>query len=196
MIAIIKGEVVDKNINSIIVDIGGIGYEIIASRSDVEAIELNHQVFLHVYDYLRESTHDLYGFVKKDDKYLFEKLLGVKNIGPKVALSVMDMGTDNVKTAIASGDVKALQSAKGVGKRAAEQMIVELRDKIGAISTEGAEEVVSRGGINQSDEAMQALIALGFGEADAHQALTKIDKSLSTEDRVKEALKGNNRHGG
>ena len=126
-----------------------------------------------------------------DDKKLFEQLLSVKNVGPKSAMSVLDIGGANeVRAAIASGDVKRLQSAKGVGKRAAEQMVVELRDKVGLIATDSAEDIVTRGGINAADEAVMALISLGYSEVDAMLALKHIDQTLPTEDRIKQALKG------
>lgn len=190
MIAIIRGEVLEKLNNSLVVGVGGVGYEVFVSASEIEPATLGQEIALYIYDYLRENTHDLYGFAKKENKYLFEQLLSVKNIGPKVALAVMDIGAGRVKAAIAGGEVKILQTAKGVGKRAAEQMIVELRDRIGAFSTEGAQEIVFRGGIDQNDEAMQALVALGFSESDAHLSLQSVDKSLSTEERVRVALKG------
>lgn len=180
----------EKLNNSLVVGVGGVGYEVFVSASEIEPATLGQEIALYIYDYLRENTHDLYGFAKKENKYLFEQLLSVKNIGPKVALAVMDIGAGRVKAAIAGGEVKILQTAKGVGKRAAEQMIVELRDRIGAFSTEGAQEIVFRGGIDQNDEAMQALVALGFSESDAHLSLQSVDKSLSTEERVRVALKG------
>ncbi len=124
-------------------------------------------------------------------KHLFEQLLSVKNVGPKVALAILDIGSgDSVRAAIAGGDVKKLQSAKGVGKRAAEQVVVELRDKVGAPVGEGAENVLHRSGIHETDEAAQALVVLGYSETDAQVALAKVDKTLSVEDRIKQALKG------
>ena len=104
---------------------------------------------------------------------------------------MLDIGSsDVVRQAIASGDVKRLQTAKGVGKRAAEQIVVELRDKVGAVVGGEAEDIVNRGGVDQTDEALQALIALGYSDADAVMALAEIEKDLSTEERIKLALKG------
>jgi Holliday junction DNA helicase RuvA len=115
----------------------------------------------------------------------------VKNVGPKVALAVLDIGTaPGVRGAIAAGDVKLLQSAKGVGKRAAEQIVVELRDKVGLASTDAAENIVGRPGVNTQDEALEALVSLGYSPQDAVLALKDIDKDLPTEERVKLALKG------
>lgn len=123
-------------------------------------------------------------------KQLFMQLLSVKNVGPKVALAILDIGSnDSVRAAIAGGDVKYLQTAKGVGKRAAEQVVVELRDKVGAPVGEGAEQVIGRGGVNNQDEAVQALVALGYSDSDAQFALQDIDPTLPLEERIKSALK-------
>jgi len=104
---------------------------------------------------------------------------------------VLDIGGEPVvRNAIASGDVKLLQSAKGVGKRAAEQIVVELRDKVGGVASADAEAIVTRGGVNAADEALQALMALGYSEYDAAAVLQKIDPALTTEERIKQALKG------
>jgi Holliday junction DNA helicase RuvA len=103
---------------------------------------------------------------------------------------VLGIGSEDVvRSAIATGDVKLLQSAKGVGKRAAEQMVVELRDKVGLIVGADAESIVTRGGVITTDEALQALVSLGYSEVDAQVALNKVDPSLTTEQRVTEALK-------
>src|SRR6185437_12308785 len=117
---------------------------------------------VYVHEHIREQGYDLYGFTQLDTQNLFEQLLGVKNVGPKVALAVLDIGpAPVVQAAIAAGDVKLLQTAKGVGKRAAEQIVVELRDKVGAVVSETAEGIVTRAGVGMQDEATQALVALG-----------------------------------
>jgi Holliday junction DNA helicase RuvA len=126
-----------------------------------------------------------------DTQKLFEQLLSVKNVGPKVALAVLGIGNSTeVRSAIASGDVKRLQTAKGVGKRAAEQMVVELRDKVGLVAGAEAEGIVSRSAVNTADEAVQALLVLGYSDTDAQRAMQNIDPTLPTEERIKLALKG------
>jgi Holliday junction DNA helicase RuvA len=193
MIARIHGIVVEKNLMTVIVDVGGVGYEIQTTLRDNEQAILEKSVTFYTYHHIREQSQELFGFRDATMKELFIKLLSVKNVGPKVALAVLDIGpVQLVKEAIAGGDVKVLQSAKGIGKRAAEQIIVELRDKVGAIVTSDAEQIVSRGGINHNDEALQALMALGYSDVDAQKALNDIDKNLRTEERVKKALKNGN----
>lgn len=190
MIATLKGKVSEKS-NGIVVECGGVGYGVLVTLSDFGALKLEGEAKLYIHEHIKEDAHDLYGFVSKGTKELFEQLLSVKNVGPKVALAVLDIGpSDNVRMAIANGDVKMLQSAKGVGKRAAEQIVVELRDKVGAPVGDAAENLIHRSGINPNDEALQALISLGYTEADAAAALANIDPALSTEERIKQALKG------
>jgi Holliday junction DNA helicase RuvA len=146
---------------------------------------------VYIHEHIKEDAHDLFGFTSLEARALFQQLLSVKNVGPKVALAVLDIGNvGEVRLAIAGGNVKHLQTAKGVGKRAAEQIVVELRDKVGAPVGEGAEGIVSRGGIDQTDEALQALVALGYTDADAQTALSKVDPTLSVEERIKHVLKG------
>lgn len=190
MIATLRGKITQKN-NGIIIECNGVGYGVFVTLADLSALAVDSDTLLYVHEHIREDAHNLFGFIQEDTKKLFEQLLGVKNVGPKVALAVLDTGTsDTVRMAIASGDVKFLQSAKGVGKRAAEQIIVELRDKVGSPVGEAAESLVYRSGVNQNDEALQALVSLGYTEGDAQHALQGIDAELSVEERIKQALAG------
>ncbi len=191
MIATLRGVVSEKTLDGVVLDVHGVGYGLLVPADDLSLLVLREEVKVYVHEHIREDAHDLYGFTSVDNKKLFEQLLSVKNVGPKVALAVLGIGNANsVRSAIAAGDVKLLQTAKGVGKRAAEQMVVELRDKVGLVAGSDAENLVTRGGINVSDEAAQALLALGYSEADATLALQHIDPALPTEDRIKLALKG------
>lgn len=192
MIAYLNGVVAFKELDSIVLEVQGIGYGVVLSPGDQALLAQNETAKLFIYEHIREDSHDLYGFLSQSTKELYEQLLSVKNVGPKVAMAVLGIGAeDRVRSAIANGDVKLLQSAKGVGKRAAEQMVVELRDKVGLIASMEAEGIVSRGGVNLNDEAVQALVTLGYSEVDAQFALEKVDKSLPTEERITRALKGN-----
>lgn len=191
MISTLTGRVSEKLEELVVIDVAGVGYGLLVCAEDHGKLAAGKDVKVYVYEHVREQSYDLFGFTNLTTKKLFEQLLSVKNVGPKVALAVLDIGTsDTVRSAIASGDVKRLQTAKGVGKRAAEQMVVELRDKVGEIVGSGAHNIVGRAGIDQMDEASQALVALGYTEADALTALAKVDKDLPLEDRVKQALKG------
>jgi len=191
MIATLRGEVTEKTLDGVVLEVAGVGYGLLVPADDLSRLVAHEEAKLYVHEHIREDAHDLFGFISVDNKKLFEQLLSVKNVGPKVALAVLGIGNANtVRSAIAAGDVKLLQTAKGVGKRAAEQMVVELRDKVGLVAGAEAESLVTRGGVNAADEAVQALLALGYSEADAMVALQNIDPSLPTEDRIKLALKG------
>jgi Holliday junction DNA helicase RuvA len=190
MITTLRGVITEKSDN-VTIECHGVGYGVYVTISDLGLLTLNQESKLYIYENIKEDSHGLFGFLAQDTKSLFEQLLSVKNVGPKSALAILDIGTGNdVRLAIAGGDVKKLQTAKGVGKRAAEQIIVELRDKVGAPVGDNAENLVYRSGINQNDEALQALVSLGYTEVDAQNTLQNIDPSLPTEDRIKQALKG------
>lgn len=173
-----------------VLEVNGVGYGLSVTVEDYGRLPNGERTKLYIYEHIREQGYDLFGFVNLDTKKLFEQLLGVKNVGPKVALAVLDIGNAaGVRGAIAAGDVKLLQSAKGVGKRAAEQIVVELRDKVGLDSTDTAEGIVTRPGVASGDEAVEALVSLGYSPQDAVLALKDIDPALKTEERIKLALK-------
>lgn len=191
MIANLRGAVAEKLGSMLVLDVGGIGYGLQVTSEDFGRLSAGEQAKLYIYEHIREQAYDLYGFTKYGTKRLFEQLLEVKNVGPKVAMAVLDIGSaEAVRGAIAAGDVKVLQSAKGVGKRAAEQIVVELRDKVGVAASGDAEGIVTRPGVNTQDEATEALIALGYSPQDAARALQHVDATLPVEDRIKQALKG------
>jgi Holliday junction DNA helicase RuvA len=191
MIAILKGMVTEKLAEQVVLDIHGVGYGLLVTSEDFGRLAVGQEHKVYVYEHIREQSHDLFGFIELDTKQLFEQLLGVNGVGPKMALNVLSIGSSNdVRSAIATGDVKFIQAANGVGKRVAERIIVELKDKVGLSSTD-----LQSSGLLQSDsfamqdEATAALIALGYSTQDAIKALEKIDKDLPTDKRVKQALK-------
>lgn len=191
MIAHVFGKASDTAGSAVVVDVGGVGYEVQVSLGDLARVKLGDEVKFFTHHHVREQSQELFGFLQPSAKRLFEQLLSVKNVGPKVALAVLDVGSvESVQAAIAAGDVKKLQQAKGVGKRAAEQMVVELRDKVGLPTGGGAEDIIGRSGVDTSDEAAQALVALGYSDVDAQLALQNVDKTLPIEERIKQALKG------
>jgi holliday junction DNA helicase RuvA len=189
MISTLTGKVQEKINDTLIVNVGGVGYGVVMPLSVLDGI-IDQDIKIYIHENIKEDTYSLYGFLNLSDKKLFEQLLSVKNVGPKAAIAILDIGTsDKVRMAIAAGDVKILQTAKGVGKRAAEQIVVELRDKVGLPISGEAENLVNRSGISMQDEATQALITLGYSESDAAIALQGIDKNLPIEERIRQALK-------
>lgn len=191
MIASLEGIVEGKTQDRAVINAAGIGYEVFVTDIVLAGLEKDKTAKLFIKEQIKEDAHDLFGFLSLEEKQLFERLLSVKNVGPKVALSVLNIGpSDKVRQAIAGGDVRVLQTAKGVGRRAAEQIVVELRDKVGLASSADAEAIVGRsGGELENDEAVEALVSLGYSIYDAKTALANVDAKLSTEARLRQALK-------
>lgn len=189
MIATLNGTVAEKLSEVLVLDVKGVGYGLLVTNEDFSKLGVGENAKMYVYEHVRENAFDLYGFCKLESKKLFEQLLDVNGVGPKMALNILGVGSaDAVRVAIASGDTKFIQAASGVGKRVAERVIVELKDKVGLISSEGATDFLQ--GPDSGDEAVQALISLGFTAQDATTALKNVDKKLPAEDRIKQALKG------
>lgn len=190
MIAHIKGEIAEKFNNSVIVDVHGVGYEITLTALDYDNVKLGDEIKFYTYHSIRENAEELYGFSSLAAKKLFELLISVQGIGPKAAIAILSLAQpEEVRNAIANADAAFVSKASGVGKKSAERVIVDLRDKVGIPSHYGATETIATPGKNEPDEALDALIALGFPLKEATAALEKVDKSLSVEERIKLALK-------
>jgi holliday junction DNA helicase RuvA len=191
MIATLTGVVAEKTVDQVVLDVGGVGYGLLVTNEDYARLSSGDKFKLYVHEHIRENAHDLFGFVGPDTKQLFELLLSVNGVGPKMALAVLNTGNANdVRAAIAGGDVKSIQKASGVGKRVAERIVVDLKDKVGLAGVD-----LSTTGILQADanllkdEAVEALVSLGYTAADAASALSSVDKKLPTADRIKQALR-------
>ncbi|MDY3018287.1 Holliday junction branch migration protein RuvA [Blautia sp.] len=184
MISFIRGQVVDSTENSVIVETAGIGYEIFMTGTAIEkAVRSEGKVKIHTYFHVREDVMQLFGFLSRDDLHMFRLLLGVNGIGPKAALGVLaGLTADELSFAILSDDVKTLSRAPGIGKKTAQKLILELKDKL---KLEDAfekkmlhqqEEAIAAGEniLDGSKEAVEALVALGYSSTDALRAVRKI----------------------
>lgn len=190
MIATIRGEITEKLGGLVVVEAGGVGYGFYATPEDHGQLKTGEETQVYIHEHIRENTYELYGFTQLKTKELFEQLLEVNGVGPKMALAILSVGSgDAVRSSIAGGDTRFLQAAPGVGKRVAERIIVDLKDKIGLAATRDIDSIIKSNALSQ-DEAVQALITLGFRPNDALDALKDVDTGLSTEERVKQALKG------
>lgn len=192
MIAHLFGTITEKLPASVIIDVHGVGYELILSAPDAERINLHDEVKFYTYHALRENAEDLYGFTSLAAKKLFEMLISVNGIGPKAAISILSLGSpEEVRNAIANTDAAFIAKATGVGKKSAERVIVDLRDKVGLPSHYGATETkfTLAAPAGPADEALDALIALGFPLKEASAALADVDPSLPVEERIRLALK-------
>lgn len=191
MIATLNGSVAEKLDDIVVIDVRGVGYGVLVPAEDYSKLLQGSPVKVYIYEHIREQSHDLYGFTHLDTKRLFEQLLDVNGVGPKMALSILGIGSvEDVRRAIASGDTKYITAANGVGKRVAERVVVELKDKVGLVSSVDTDNLFIGNAAVLQDEAAQALIALGYNAPDAINALVGIDESLSTEERIRQALKG------
>lgn len=185
MIAHVFGEVVEKTDGGLIVDVGGLGYEVQVAASDFETAQLGQHIKLYTHDHLRETAHELFGFSQLTAKRLFELLISVSGVGPKMALAILSLGDiEATRSAIASGDSAFVQRASGVGKRIAERIVVDLKDKVGAPGSIPATHTTARPG----DDALDALLALGYSLQQANEALVNIDSTLDPQARIKQAL--------
>lgn len=187
----LTGVVAEKPIDQIVLDVNGVGYGLLVTNEDFGRLTTGERAKLYVHEHIREMSHDLFGFTTLDTKQLFEQLLDVNGVGPKMALSVLNIGNSTqVRTAIAGGDVKSIQKASGVGKRVAERIVVELKDKVGLTGIDLASTgMLQSENLLRQDDAVEALVALGYTPQDAAVALQKINPTLPTEERIRQALK-------
>ena len=191
MISRLAGLVIEHEGNKTVVDCGGVGYGVYTLLDEQGTLKPETKVVLNIYEHIKEDSHDLYGFITKSRKDLFEKLLSVNGVGPKAALAITNLSNEGqVRASIANGDIKFISSASGVGKKVAERVVVDLKSKVGLTSSDSATDFLYSPSINEQDEALQALVALGYSMADASEVLAKVDSSLPTEQRIKQALKG------
>ena len=190
MIAHVFGKVAEKFNGSLVIDVHGVGYEVSVATNDFDAVILDQEVKFYTYHHVREQSEELFGFSSLAAKKLFEMLITVQGVGPKAALAVLSLGdAEQVRNAIANADSGFVQKATGVGKKTAERVVVDLSDKVGLPTHYGRTEAPLQTEINTSDEALEALMALGYTLADATKALENVDINLPTSQRVTEALK-------
>ena len=201
MYAYIKGTLKETGEDYIVVEAGGIGYQIFTTGQTFQYLpSVGEEVKVYTYLHVREDAMILFGFLTKDDLFVFRLLLGVSGIGPKGGLGILSaLGPDDLRFAVASNDVKAIQAAPGIGKKTAEKLILELKDKL---KLEDALENAANAVQNTADtsagmanemtgEAVQALVALGYGNTEALKAVRQVEitEEMSVEDVLRQSLK-------
>lgn len=201
MISYIRGELAAVQEQKAIVEAGGIGYGIYMSQQTLSMLPaVGEEVKIHTYLNVREDAMQLYGFLTGEDLQVFRLLIGVSGIGPKGGLGILSaLGPDDLRFAVASNDVKAIQAAPGIGKKTAEKLILELKDKL---KLEDALENAANAVQNTADtsagmanemtgEAVQALVALGYGNTEALKAVRQVEitEEMSVEDVLRQSLK-------
>jgi len=189
MIAHVLGVVAEKFAGAVIVDVQGVGYEVQVAAGEFDRVTLGETVKLYTYHHIREQSQELFGFSSLAAKKLFELLITVQGVGPKAALSILSLGeSEIVRNAIAHGDGAFLSKASGVGRKTADRVIVDLSDKVGLPTVYTSGPVQTE--LNTNDEALEALMALGYTLNDATNALEDVPADATTAERVRLALKG------
>lgn len=188
----IKGNITMKFEGGVVIETGGIGYEVfVPDNSSVYLADSRETVLLFTVMIVREDDVSLYGFHDKEGLDLFRKLMTVNGVGAKAAMAILSsMPVSEIKKAIVFDDAATLTKANGIGKKIAQRITLELKDKLGAVGglTDAAEKVVSDSG---KTEAVNGLISLGYSRSEALSALSGIpEENLSTEEYIKRALKG------
>ena len=202
MISYIRGELCDIEEQKAIVDVNGVGYGIYMPQQALSLLPpMGQQVKIHTYLNIREDAMQLFGFLTKEDLNVFRLLIGVNGIGPKAGLNILScLSPDELRFAVLSGDAKAISATPGIGKKTAEKLILELKDKLNIedmlehAAHRGDSEDLASGTDTASNtmqaEAVQALTALGYGSAESLRAVKKSSPECSSvEDILKEALK-------
>ena len=201
MIAYIKGELVILEEDRVIVDVGGVGYGIYMPGRAMSALPpIGSEVLIHTYLNVKEDAMQLYGFLTRDDLAVFRKVITVSGIGPRGGLSILSqLSADDLRFAVMSGDAKAISAAQGIGKKTAEKLILELKDKLkledaleNTVNAVQNTADTSAGMANEmTGEAVQALVALGYGNTEALKAVRQVEitEEMSVEDVLRQSLK-------
>ena len=189
MIASVRGTVVGRRPDSVVIECAGVGYRLAVSAHTMQQVPaIGKEAFLITHLIMRDDGMHLFGFASEDERDLFLLLLGVQGVGPKVAIAVLSGGTTGeLLNAIAAGDAKRFQAVPGIGKRTAERIIVELREKVAGVP-DGSAISVSRGD-DPRLLARDGLIGLGYTMQEAQELLDEAPDGLSTEDLIAHALK-------
>ena len=198
MISYIRGELAAVEEEKVIVDVNGVGYGIYMPEQSMNILpQIGEEVKLHTYMNVREDAMQLFGFLTRDDLKVFKLVIGVSGIGPKGGLSILShLSPDDLRCAVMSHDVKAISGAPGIGKKTAEKLIIELKDKLSIEEvlerqTEVNSTMVSTGTNQTQAEAVQALVALGYGNTESMKAVKKVEitEDTTVEEILKQALK-------
>jgi len=188
MISFLRGRVINKGLNYAIIETANIGYQVFAGENFLADLKIGSETEIYIHHQIREESNDLYGFKTLEDLELFELLLTVSGIGPKSALGVLTIASaEDIKEAIVRGDANLLTKVSGIGKKTAERLVLELKNKV--IRTNGATMTLNSAALVGSDE-IDALMSLGYSLSEARGALNLVAPEIKDSgERVKEALK-------
>jgi len=188
MISYLQGKILNKSQNYVIIKVGDIGYQVFVNSLMFADLEIGQEVEIYTHQYVREDALDLYGFKSMAELEMFESLISISGIGPKSALGVLAIASvENIKESIARGDSALLTKVSGIGRKTAERVVLELREKISQTTDDRRQTTES--GMVSGDE-IDALMALGYSMTQARDALRAVDAKIKDSgERIKEALK-------
>lgn len=195
MIATLNGKLIIKELNYVVVECGGVGLKCFVTHNTHATIgNIGDNVFLYTYLSVREDALDLYGFAENSELEVFKLITSVSGVGSKIGLAILSEFTpDKIMLHIASGDAKSLTAASGVGIKLAQRIVLELKDKVGSISSGDMTIDVKAVGVatahSATREAIEALVSLGYTQSEASLAVGRLDPSLDTNELIKQALK-------
>lgn len=195
MIYNLRGTLTVSDVNYIVVECSGVGFKCFTTLNTVKDLgRVGDEVNVYTHLSVREDAMDLYGFATVAELDAFKLLITVSGVGPKAAAAVLsELSPDKLALCIASGDAKSITRAQGVGKKTAERIVLELKDKMGAIASDSVSRSVMNASSavadNDTAEAVAALVALGYSQSDASMAVGAMDKSLSVDEMIRQGLK-------
>ena len=185
MIGTLNGTIRHKDLNALVVDVNGVGYKVLVTTETALEVTPSSPIFLWTHLVLRETSLELFGFLDKETLDTFELLITISGIGPKSALSILNVATPSMlRQAVVSADTSYLTRVSGIGKKNAEKIVLELKDKLKITKEDKGMDMRSEG------DALEALVSLGYNERDAREALKRVPKETEgASERVKAALK-------
>ena len=190
----VSGTVAEIGPNLAVIDCGGVGYACATTNYTISRLKKGERAKLFTYLHVREEIFELFGFSSQQELSSFKMLIGVSGVGPKAALAILSSTTpNNLALSIVTGDEKALTAAPGIGKKIAQRIILELKDKLAkeqtSFSSDGPVPVTAAGGANKAGEASAALAVLGYGTPEIAAALKGVDMEQPLEEIIRQALK-------
>lgn len=190
MIAYLSGQVHALEQAGMVVLVSGVGYVVSTPQRVLESAQVGSTVELFTHQHVREDALDLYGFTSREDLQVFQQLIQVSGVGPRVALGMLSaLSASQIHQAVMNGDVAVLTAVPGIGKKTAERLVLDLKDRLDIGLVSGLATPQAQG---TSGETVEALIALGYNRNEALQALAGVDTTLSTEDQIRQALQQSN----
>lgn len=185
MISSLRGTISHKDGSSLVLDVGGVGYKIHTTTTNILDLKTGEEVLLHTYLAVRENSMELFGFLEKEELEIFELLISISGIGPRTALGILNVASPKtLRQAVANEDTSYLTKVSGIGKKNADKIVLELRGKLELEASDDDKN------FRTESDALEALVSLGYSERSAREALKNVPDNIEgTSDRVKSALK-------